>query len=137
MKTELQLRAEKLFRRRPTTPWDRSEIKAWEMAVAIASDMTEQEWKAIELFYSAPKDTTYARRNLATMLNNLNGEIAKAQDWCRLMGHRLGNENPTIKLGRFTYDEQNPPSLDQLRGAGLESEFGNFMQAYRNWKAQL
>ena len=136
MKTPLQLRAEKLFRRRPTTPWDRSEQKAWEIAEAIAQDLTELDWTALELYYAEPKENTYARRSFSVLLNNLNGEVSKAIEWCGVNG-RLADTKPTIKIGKFTYDEQTPPSIDQLRVIGQDQEFGFYMDEYRKWKATL
>lgn len=81
VKSEDQLRIEKLFGKRVTTPMDKAELSAWASAKAIVADMTDREWTELEDFYAAPQDKTYARKTLATLLNNLSGELDKAADW--------------------------------------------------------
>lgn len=81
VKSEDQLRIEKLFGKRVTTPMDKAELSAWASAKAIVADMTEREWTELEDFYAAPQDKTYARKTLSTLLNNLSGELDKASNW--------------------------------------------------------
>ena len=80
-KSEDQLRIEKLFGKRVATPMDKAELSAWESAKGIVDDMTEREWTDLEDFYAAPQEKTYARKSLATLLNNLSGELDKAANW--------------------------------------------------------
>lgn len=80
-KSEDQLRVEKLFGKRVTTPMDKAELSAWASSKAIIADMTDREWTELEDFYAAPQDKTYARKTLATLLNNLSGELDKASNW--------------------------------------------------------
>ena len=83
-KSASQLRAEKLFRKRETTPWDKSEARAWKDAKATVEATSEEEWTALEQFYGAQEVADrplYRRRNLATLLNNWSGEITKAKAW--------------------------------------------------------
>lgn len=80
-KTPLQLRAEKLHGKRETTPWDRSEQKAWKLAEAAVAATSSEEWAAMEFFYSEPQEKTYARKDLATTLNNWSGEVQKAMSY--------------------------------------------------------
>ena len=80
-KSENQLRIEKLFGKRVTTPMDKAELSAWESAKGIVDDMTDREWTDLEDFYAAPQEKTYARKTLATLLNNLSGELDKAANW--------------------------------------------------------
>ena len=80
-KSENQLRFEKLFNRRVTTPMDKAEISAWASAKGIVDDMVEREWTDLEDFYAAPQEKTYARKTLSTLLNNLSGELDKASNW--------------------------------------------------------
>lgn len=82
-KSENQLRIEKLFNKRVTTPMDRSERLAWATAKDIVADLTEGEWVMLETYYAAPQHMTYSRKTLATLLNNLSGELDKAADWAR------------------------------------------------------
>lgn len=81
VKSENQLRFEKLFNRRITTPMDKAEISAWASAKGIVDDMVEREWTDLEDFYAAPQEKTYARKTLSTLLNNLSGELDKAANW--------------------------------------------------------
>jgi hypothetical protein len=81
VKSENQLRIEKLFNRRVTTPMDKAEISAWASAKGIVDDMTDREWTDLEVFYAAPQEKTYARKTLSTLLNNLSGELDKAANW--------------------------------------------------------
>jgi hypothetical protein len=80
-KSEDQLRIEKLFGKRVTTPMDKAELSAWASSKAIVADMTEREWVDLEVYCAAPQDKTYRRKTLATLLNNLSGELDKAADW--------------------------------------------------------
>lgn len=81
VKSKDQLRIEKLFGKRVSTPWDRAEQRSWVTAKGIVADMTDREWTDLEDFYAAPQDKTYARRTLSTLLNNLSGELDKASNW--------------------------------------------------------
>lgn len=81
VKSENQLRFEKLFNRRVTTPMDKAEISAWASAKGIVDDMVDREWTDLEDFYAAPQEKTYARKTLSTLLNNLSGELDKAANW--------------------------------------------------------
>jgi hypothetical protein len=93
-KSETQLRAEKLFNRRETTPWGKAELKALKENRASIESTTADDWAALEAFYSFRETSThcvYTRRDLATALNNWTGEIDKA--------HRFKKEGPCIKPG--------------------------------------
>lgn len=81
VKSKNQLRIEKLFNRRVSTPWDRAEQRSWVTAKGIVADMTDREWTELEDFYAAPQEKTYARKTLSTLLNNLSGELDKAANW--------------------------------------------------------
>jgi len=60
---------------------DKAELSAWASSKAIIADMTEREWVALEVYCAAPQDKTYRRKSLATLLNNLSGELDKALAW--------------------------------------------------------
>ena len=81
IKSESKLRIGKLFGKRAATPMDKAELSAWESAKGIVDDMTDREWTDLEDFYAAPQEKTYARKSLATLLNNLSGELDKAANW--------------------------------------------------------
>lgn len=80
-KTVEQLRAEKLFHRRPTTPWDRNCKTAWDRSKLAVVATTEDEWQLLEWFYSIPGDGTYRRHDLPQLLNNWTAEIDRARNF--------------------------------------------------------
>lgn len=90
VKGKLQLRAEALFRRRPTTPLDDAEKRAFRKNREVIEQTSEEDWKALEAFYSAPQSVTYARKDLATLLNNWNSEIDRAKAYLAKGGQSAG-----------------------------------------------
>lgn len=67
-----------LFGRRATTRWSAGELKAWQAITPIdASDLS-----ALKRYYSSniPDATDYRRHDLATLLNNFNGEVDRAKN---------------------------------------------------------
>ena len=80
-KGPLQLRAEAIFHRRIDTPLDRAEKKAFREAKKAIEETSEEEWLALERFYSLPQPETCSRKSLATLVNNWNGEIERAKAW--------------------------------------------------------
>ena len=82
-KGPLQLRAEKLMGRRVDTPLTRPEQRAFKNSEAAIKSTTEDQWKALERFYAAPQEETFARKDLATLVNNWNGEIDRAVAWAK------------------------------------------------------
>lgn len=80
-KGPLQLRAERLMRRRESTPLTHAETRAFVKNRAAIEATTEDDWQALERFYAAPQAQTYARKDLAALLNNWNGEIDRAKAW--------------------------------------------------------
>lgn len=80
-----------IFRKRPTTPLDRSERIAWAQAAPMAESLSVAEWQALAAYYGAdrmPDGKDYRRRNLATLLNNLSGEVTKAIAWVKATAPR-------------------------------------------------
>lgn len=82
-KGELQLRAERLMRRRPETPPTENEARAFRRSKDVMQATTEEQWQALERYYAAPQSETYSRKDLATLLNNWNGEIDRALVWMK------------------------------------------------------
>jgi hypothetical protein len=76
-KSDLQLRAERLFNKRPSTAMDTSEAKAFKAALPSIKQMSEDDWQALEEFYKS--DADFKRTSFATLLNHWNGEIEKAK----------------------------------------------------------
>jgi hypothetical protein len=97
-KTSMQLRAEKLLGKRPTTAYDKSEIAAWKIAKPIVENTPEADWLLLEAYYAAPQEETYSRKNYATLLNNWNGEIDRAKSWKQ---KKVNSNVPKFAGGNF------------------------------------
>ena len=67
--------------RRESTPLTNGESRAYPKNRAAIEATNEDDWKLLERFYAAPQTETYARKDLATLLNNWNGEIDRAKKW--------------------------------------------------------
>jgi DNA-binding PadR family transcriptional regulator len=69
-------RANKIFRRRETTPWSASE----ERAAKLHLDTPDSEWELLEKYYAnSGQKGFYCRTTMATFLNNFAGEIDRAK----------------------------------------------------------
>jgi hypothetical protein len=82
-KPPLQIRVEKLMRRRESTPLNSKEVKTYRAALPAIEATTEEQWSKLEKFYSAPQEKTFSRKDLISLLNNWNGEIDKAEAWAK------------------------------------------------------
>jgi len=80
-KSAIQLRAERIMGRRESTPMTSGETRAFSKNRAAIEATPEADWQLLESFYAAPQTQTYARKDLATLLNNWNGEIDRAHKW--------------------------------------------------------
>jgi len=69
------------MKRRESTPLTQGESRAMSKNRAAIEATTEEDWQALERFYAAPQEKTYARKDLAALLNNWNGEIDRAKAW--------------------------------------------------------
>lgn len=90
----LQLRAEKLMRRRPETPLTENERRAFKKSRAAIEATTEDQWLALERYYAAPQAETFSRKDLSTLVNNWNGEIDRALAW---NGNRVATAPRRVK----------------------------------------
>lgn len=83
VKGPLQLRAERIFRRREDTPLTVSEERAFKKNKEAIKSTNEPDWLALEAYYSATihRDDDIRRRDLAQLLNNWNGEIDRAKSY--------------------------------------------------------
>ena len=77
-----------LFRIRDTSHLDSSTLRAWLKNKKAAAGLNEEEWRALEWVYRQTEGSAaqFRRRDLATLLNNLTGEIARARDWAGKQG---------------------------------------------------
>lgn len=90
-KGPIQLRAEAIFKRKPETPLTTSEATAFRKNREVLKSTGEDDWRVLEQFYAAPQSETFSRKDLATLVNNWNGEIDRAKAWC------APNRNGTAK----------------------------------------
>lgn len=101
LKSGLQKRVEKIFKRRETTAWDKSETTAWKTAYSIVKATSEPDFVALEAFYAAPQTETFARKTLATLLNNWNGEVQRAIAWKSLKSNPPKACQSSIQSGKI------------------------------------
>jgi hypothetical protein len=89
-------RLHRLFNRRPTKQWDAKETKA----LPVILDTTEEEWICLEAYYRHPftNDFNPRRRDLITLLNNWNGEIDRACQFCSETSSSETVESPDLAL---------------------------------------
>jgi hypothetical protein len=80
-KGTLQLRAEAIMHRKATTPLTSGEDRAFAKNRAAIESTSEDDWQILERFYREPRAKTFARKDLATLLNNWNGEIDRAKGY--------------------------------------------------------
>ena len=78
-KTPTMLALGKIFHRRETTKWSKEELKA----LKEIGEIDPEDLKAVVTRYTSrqPEGTDYRRRDLATMLNNWNGEVDRARNF--------------------------------------------------------
>ena len=83
MENELLQRVKRMFRRRPSTPLDVAEQRAWKRAKPVLESLSEDEWQLLEWAYSRTSGEAfkYRRKDMATFLNNVNGELDRAYIW--------------------------------------------------------
>lgn len=76
--TQEQVELNSLFNRKHTTKWSTAEMKALKAITPI----DPQDIAALKRYYSAsiPDATDYRRHDLATLLNNFNGEVDRAKN---------------------------------------------------------
>lgn len=74
-----QLRVGTLFNRRPHTQWDRSELKAYAGAKDAVWSTSQEDWALLKRWFALPQDKTRSRKSVASLLNNWNTEISRAQ----------------------------------------------------------
>lgn len=73
-----QLRVSALFNRRAATAWSKGEVKAWQALWPVVPE----ELDLIEIYYRAKlpaAERDIRRRDMATLLNNWNGEVDRAR----------------------------------------------------------
>ena len=76
--TQIMLRLNKLYRRRPSTAWTKEMLKALKKH---EQDLQDDDLRCLEAYYAAkiPESQDYRRHDLETLLNHLGGEIDRAR----------------------------------------------------------
>lgn len=74
-------RAAKIFHRRETTPFTAAEQRAFRNNWLAILDTTEEDWQMLENHYALPQPQTLTRKDLATLVNNWNGELDRARKY--------------------------------------------------------
>ena len=106
---------------RSSTPLDKAQETAWKRARSVVAETSEQDWQAIEWYYRQTGEVSkFRRRDLATLLNNWNGECERA----RIAAHNIGFAPARIEaepdgwqefMRAHCQDEPVPPRWDQVR----------------------
>jgi len=79
-KTPNQIRVEKLYRRRESTPWSEGELRAWKGAEPVIADTSPENWGVVEWWFGLPPEKApYRKTDMAALLNNWHAEIEKAR----------------------------------------------------------
>ena len=94
--TDTQKEINRWFRRKDTTAWDAKERKKLAELLKASCGESPSEFAAVKAWYSAktlPKEFAFRRRDIATLLNNWNGEADRAKQFIR---HMRDNENPSF-----------------------------------------
>ena len=75
---DVQLRLNRLFKRKPSTRWNRRELKAYKEL-----EISEDDLILVEAYYgsSIPTAKDFRRHELQTLLNNWNGEVDRARNF--------------------------------------------------------
>lgn len=98
-KGPLQIRAERMFNRRMNTPLTPAEERAFKKSKPAIVSTTEEDWLILEKFYALPQEVSYARKDLAALLNNWNGEIDRAKNHFRNSANKPAQPHqPQIKF---------------------------------------
>lgn len=122
-------RLKAIFRKRPTTPLDPSETRAWRKVAHVIEATTEPEWQTLEAYYAAdiaPRDDI-RRRDLATLLNNWSGELTRAAAWSERVGWHPENSEKKEKGAGEPDEEIWRTALGALYPDGNPA-------AYRTWR---
>jgi hypothetical protein len=80
-------RAKMLFRMRPSTQLDSSQIRSWKKNKVAVESTSEGDWLLLEWYFAQGGEVAeYRRRDLSTLLNNWNGEIQRAAEIAKKKG---------------------------------------------------
>lgn len=121
-KTPAMRRVELLFRRRETTPWDKSEQRAWKDARVNVEQTSEEDWKALTSFYAFEETTThvvYRRQSLDTLLNNWSSEIDKARQFVQNGPKAKAGVNPQVAAMALAREDERKELNARYQNSGF------------------
>ncbi len=87
-----------LFRRRDTTRWSETEIKAYKKL-----EIDEKDMHLINLYYNPEAGNKYTRNDIKTLLNNWQGEVDRASAWLESQATTKTTSNSDIVGGRTSH----------------------------------
>ena len=94
-------RARRLFRMKDSTPLDSGQDRAWKKNKAAVEVTTEEQWLALEWYYGLsqePGANVFLRQDLATLLNNFNGEVIRARAHAVKLGKKIGEKKEAAEI---------------------------------------
>ena len=147
-KSEPQLRAERIFRRKPETRLDSSEERAWKKNAQVVAGTSEADWLALEKFYAdGGREYLHPRKDLATLLNHWNGELEKAREWSKEQAGRPDRSGPSpaqVQKQIAEFAHATAKALEADDGSGEISRIISHFQVLEatqqllpNWQEQI
>jgi hypothetical protein len=116
-----------IFHKQVTTPLDRSEKAAWSTLTHKGKRLLDDgEIAMVERFYKKHwppnRDKNNLRHALAQMLNNWNGEVAKASAWCGKNKPKAERKTPKLMPDTLPEEQLPPPDMESQRSFAINYE---------------
>lgn len=125
-------RARMLFRMRPSTQLDSSQLRSWKKNKGVVETTSEEDWLLLEWLYAQGTGKgeagEYRRKDLGTLLANWNGEIQRARTEANNRGadflkkeKRGGDPEPEgwRRILVELYDDSDPEAVESATWEGL------------------
>jgi uncharacterized protein YdaU (DUF1376 family) len=125
-------RARMLFRMRPSTQLDSSQLRSWKKNKGVVESTSEEDWLLLEWLFAQGTGKgeagEYRRKDLATLLANWNGEIQRARTEASNRGadflkkeKRGGDPEPEgwRRILVELYDDSDPEAVESATWEGL------------------
>jgi len=125
-------RARMLFRMRPSTQLDSSQLRSWKKNKGVVESTSEEDWLLLEWLFAQGTGKgeagEYRRKDLGTLLANWNGEIQRARTEASNRGadflkkeKRGGDPEPEgwRRILVELYDDSDPEAVESATWEGL------------------
>jgi hypothetical protein len=125
-------RARMLFRMRPSTQLDSSQLRSWKKNKGAVETTSESDWLLLEWLYAQGtgkgEPGEFRRRDLSTLLSNWNGEIQRARteasnrgaDFLKKEKRGVGPEpEGWRRILVELYDDSDPEAVEAATWEGL------------------